>query len=85
MAEIEGKHSNAQQPFSAIAMQTPAMATSFSGENNLADRVGFEPTVRLPHAGFQDQCLQPLGHLSTGRACDGKLSRWQEHLTRLRA
>lgn len=52
MAEIEGKHSNAQQPFSAIAMQTPAMATSFSGENNLADRVGFEPTVRLPARWF---------------------------------
>ncbi len=30
----------------------------------LAERVGFEPTVRLRITGFQDQLLKPLGHLS---------------------
>ena len=30
-----------------------------------AERVGFEPTVRnLPHTGFRNRLLQPLGHLS---------------------
>ena len=31
---------------------------------NLAERVGFEPTVPLSITGFQDQLLKPLGHLS---------------------
>ncbi len=30
----------------------------------LAERVGFEPTVRRRITGFQDQLLKPLGHLS---------------------
>ena len=30
----------------------------------MAERVGFEPTNELPVAGFQDQCFQPLSHLS---------------------
>jgi hypothetical protein len=30
----------------------------------LADGVGFEPTVSITHAGFQDRCLKPLGHPS---------------------
>ena len=30
------------------------------------ERVGVEPTARVPtHYGFQDRCLQPLGHRST--------------------
>ena len=33
-------------------------------EFNLAERVGFEPTVPLSITGFQDQLLKPLGHLS---------------------
>ncbi len=31
----------------------------------MAEREGFEPPV-LSHGGFQDRCLQPLGHLSNG-------------------
>ncbi len=31
---------------------------------HLAERVGFEPTVRCRITGFQDQRLKPLGHLS---------------------
>ena len=31
---------------------------------NLAERVGFEPTVPRRIASFQDWCLKPLGHLS---------------------
>ena len=30
----------------------------------MADRVGFEPTVRCRITGFQDRLLKPLGHLS---------------------
>ena len=30
----------------------------------LAERTGFEP-ADVSISGFQDQCLQPLGHLST--------------------
>ena len=30
----------------------------------MAERVGFEPTVRFRITGFQDQLLKPLGHLS---------------------
>ena len=30
----------------------------------MAERTGFEP-ARLSPSGFQDQCHQPLGHLST--------------------
>ena len=30
----------------------------------VADRVGFEPTVRCRITGFQDRLLKPLGHLS---------------------
>ena len=31
----------------------------------MADREGFEPSIREnPYAGFRDQCLQPLDHLS---------------------
>ena len=33
----------------------------------LAERVGFEPTVRCRITGFQDQLLKPLGHLSIKR------------------
>ena len=31
---------------------------------NMAERVGFEPTVPFGITGFQDQLLKPLGHLS---------------------
>ena len=32
----------------------------------MEERVGFGPTGRVPtHYGFQDRCLQPLGHRST--------------------
>ena len=31
---------------------------------SLAERVGFEPTVRCRITGFQDRLLKPLGHLS---------------------
>lgn len=30
----------------------------------MAESVGFEPTVSLPHFGFQNRCLNPLGQLS---------------------
>ena len=30
----------------------------------MAERVGFEPTVRCRITGFQDRLLKPLGHLS---------------------
>ena len=33
----------------------------------MAERVGFEPTNELPVAGFQDQCFQPLSHLSVDK------------------
>ena len=36
-----------------------------SGTASLAERVGFEPT-ELAFGCFQDSCLQPLGHLSSG-------------------
>ena len=36
--------------------------------NQVAERVGFEPT-RLSPGGFQDRCHQPLGHLSGSREC----------------
>ena len=32
----------------------------------LAERVGFEPTVRCRITSFQDWLLKPLGHLSIG-------------------
>ena len=32
---------------------------------DMAERVGFEPTVGGAYAGFQDRYLQPLGHLSS--------------------
>ena len=31
---------------------------------HMAERVGFEPTVRCRITGFQDRLLKPLGHLS---------------------
>ncbi len=34
---------------------------------NLAERVGFEPTVRCRITSFQDWLLKPLGHLSTSK------------------
>ena len=34
-------------------------------ENELAEREGFEPPVPFGITGFQDQRLQPLGHLSS--------------------
>ena len=40
---------------------TPLGAVFIS--NFLAERTGFEP-ARLSPSGFQDQCHQPLGHLS---------------------
>ena len=33
---------------------------------HMAERVGFEPTVRCRITGFQDRLLKPLGHLSGG-------------------
>ena len=30
---------------------------------HMAERVGFEPTVRCRITGFQDRLLKPLGHL----------------------
>ena len=30
----------------------------------MAERVGFEPTARCRVTGFQDRLLKPLGHLS---------------------
>ena len=35
-----------------------------TGQNNMAERVGFEPTVRLHARRFQDRCNRPLCHLS---------------------
>ena len=35
----------------------------------MAERVGFEPTVRCRITGFQDQLLKPLGHLSIPCHC----------------
>src|SRR3712207_9583227 len=35
----------------------------------MADGVGFEPTVGVTHAGFQDRCLKPLGHPSFRSRC----------------
>ena len=32
--------------------------------SNLAERIGFEPTVPFDITGFQDQLHKPLGHLS---------------------
>ena len=40
-------------------------ATEGSSKPNMAERVGFEPTVGDAYAGFQDRYLQPLGHLSS--------------------
>ena len=34
------------------------------GVGDLAERVGFEPTVGCPITSFQDWLLKPLGHLS---------------------
>jgi hypothetical protein len=45
MAEIERQFSNARQRFSAFALQMPAMATSFSDENNMADLLGQSPNL----------------------------------------
>ena len=36
----------------------------FSMPDGLAEREGFEPPVPFDITGFQDQRLQPLGHLS---------------------
>ena len=41
------------------------LATEGSSKPNMAERVGFEPTVGDTYAGFQDRYLQPLGHLSS--------------------
>ena len=35
----------------------------------MAERVGFEPTVRCRITGFQDRLLKPLGHLSIQYLC----------------
>ncbi len=40
-----------------------------SARKILADRVGFEPTVRCRITGFQDRLLKPLGHLSNIYIC----------------
>ena len=32
----------------------------------MAERVGFEPTVRKAYTGFRDQHIRPLCHLSAG-------------------
>lgn len=40
------------------------LATEGSSKHDMAERVGFEPTVGGAYAGFQDRYLQPLGHLS---------------------
>ena len=42
-----------------------APATEGSSKHEMAERVGFEPTVGGAYAGFQDRYLQPLGHLSS--------------------
>ena len=31
---------------------------------NVAEGAGFEPVIGVTYAGFQDQCLKPLGHPS---------------------
>ena len=41
------------------------IATEGSSKHEMAERVGFEPTVGGAYAGFQDRYLQPLGHLSS--------------------
>ena len=37
--------------------------------SNLAERIGFEPTVPFGITGFQDQLHKPLGHLSSSSFC----------------
>ena len=41
------------------------ITTEGSSKHDMAERVGFEPTVGGAYAGFQDRYLQPLGHLSS--------------------
>src|ERR1700724_3590853 len=49
----------------------------------LAEGVGFEPTrKRKPPGGFQDRCLKPLGHPSTGT---WSADRWTANAERTRA
>ena len=35
-------------------------------DGSMAERVGFEPTVRKAYTGFRDQHIRPLCHLSAG-------------------
>ena len=41
----------------------------------LAEREGFEPPVPFDITGFQDQRLQPLGHLSMERTSNNYYNR----------
>ena len=41
-----------------------ALADFSEGECPMAERVGFEPTVRVAHNGFRDRPVRPLRHLS---------------------
>ena len=43
----------------------PALRQTLKALFYMAERVGFEPTVRCRITGFQDQLLKPLGHLSS--------------------
>lgn len=44
-----------------------AVSASFHPfDTEVAEAVGFEPTVGLPHVGFQDRCIKPLCHASVG-------------------
>ena len=43
---------------------TEAMPSLLPGQEKLAEREGFEPSVGFSHARFPGVCLKPLSHLS---------------------
>ena len=55
------------------AGQNPTRAAISERSEQMAERVGFEPTVGFPHTHFPGVHLRPLGHLSGSKPCRNPL------------
>ena len=61
-----GRHLSHPTPLAGEPLRPLGYFSTVYGEYGiLAEREGFEPPVPFGITGFQDQRLQPLGHLST--------------------
>ena len=64
VAEKEGFEPSRQLPHPTPLAGEPLRPLGYFSIWKLAEREGFEPPVPCDITGFQDQRLQPLGHLS---------------------